>query len=164
MPFTCSSSARPRVRGPRRRRRARQQHAVERAARPQLVVRARVEHRALVDHDDAIGQRERRLPVRDEDRRAGARDAAQGRVDLLLDPRVDRRRRVVEQEDLRVGEQRARERDPLPLAARQRQALLADDRVVAVGEARMNSCASAARAAASISRASRRAGRSRCWP
>ena len=46
--------------------------------------------------------------------------------------RVDRRRRVVEQQDLRVGEQRAGERDALALAARQREALLADDRVVAV--------------------------------
>ena len=64
---------------------------------------------------------------------------------------VDRRGRVVEQQDLGIGEQRARQRDPLPLAAREREALLADDGVVAVGSRRMNSCASAARAAASIS-------------
>ena len=62
------------------------------------------------------------------------RDAAQRRVDLLLDARVDRRRRVVEQQDLRVGEQRARQRDALALTAREREALLADDGVVAVGQ------------------------------
>ena len=95
----------------------REQHAVERAALPQLLVRAGVEHRALVDDDDAVGERQRRPPVRDQDRRARAGDAPQRRVDLLLDARVDRRRRVVEQEDLRVGEQRARERDALPLTA-----------------------------------------------
>ena len=102
------------------------------AARRQLLVRARVDDLAVVDHDDAIGERQRRAPVRDEQRRARAGDPAQRRVDLLLDPRVDRRRRVVEQQDLGIREQRARERDPLALAAREREALLADDRVVAV--------------------------------
>ena len=37
-------------------------------------------------------------------------------------------------EDPRVGEDRAGDRDPLALAARERQAALADQRVVAVGE------------------------------
>ena len=60
---------------------------------------------------------------------------AQRRVDLLLDPRVDRRGRVVEQQDLGIGEQRPRERDPLALPAREREALLADDGVVAVRQA-----------------------------
>ena len=41
---------------------------------------------------------------------------------------------VVEDQDARVGEQRARDRDPLALAARQRQPALADARVVAVGQ------------------------------
>ncbi len=47
---------------------------------------------------------------------------------------VDRRRGVVEQQDRRVGEERARERDALPLTTRQRQALLTDDCLVAVRE------------------------------
>ena len=55
-------------------------------------------------------------------------------MDLLLDARVDRRRRVVEQEDAWVGEQRARERDPLPLPTGEREPLLADHGVVAVRE------------------------------
>ncbi len=40
--------------------------------------------------------------------------------------RVDRRRRVVEDQDARVEQQRARDRDALALAARERQAALAD--------------------------------------
>ena len=81
--------------------RPREQQAVELAARGQLFVRARVDDLALVDDDDAIGERQRRAPVRDEQRGARARDPAQRRVDLLLDAGVDRRRRVVEQQDLR---------------------------------------------------------------
>ena len=77
-----------------------------------------------------------RTPVRDQDRGAVRHDPAQGGVDLLLDAAVDRRGGVVEQEDLRVGEQGAGERDPLALAAREREPLLADDGVVAVREAR----------------------------
>ena len=87
---------------------------------------------ALVDDDDAVGERERRPPVRDQDRRARAGDPPQRRVDLLLDAGVDRRGRVVEQQDPRIGEQRARERDALALTAREREALLADDGVVAL--------------------------------
>ena len=54
-------------------------------------------------------------------------------VDLLLDLHVDGRRRVVEHEDRRVHEQRAGDRDPLALPAREREAALADDGVVALG-------------------------------
>ena len=55
-------------------------------------------------------------------------------VDLLLDLHVDRRRGVVEHEDRRVDQQRAGDRDALALAARERVAALADDRVVALGQ------------------------------
>ena len=50
----------------------------------------------------------------------------------LLDLHVDGAGGVVEDQDRRVDEQRARDRDALALAARQRVAALADDRVVAV--------------------------------
>ena len=49
-----------------------------------------------------------------------------------LRPDVDRRRRLVEDEDARIGEERARERDELPLAERELEAALADLGVVAV--------------------------------
>ena len=47
---------------------------------------------------------------------------------------VDRARRLVEDQDPRVGEQRAAERDELPLAEREAEAALAELRVVAVLE------------------------------
>ena len=49
------------------------------------------------------------------------------------DSRVERRRRFVEDQDRRVLQQRARNRQPLALAARQPLAALADRRLVAVG-------------------------------
>ena len=55
-------------------------------------------------------------------------------TDPRLRRRVDRGGRVVEDEDARVDEQRPRDGDPLALPARQRDAALADDRVVPVGE------------------------------
>ena len=64
---------------------------------------------------------------------------------------VERRGRFVEDQDRRVLQERARDREPLPLPAGQALPALADRRVVAVGQLAMNSCACAARAAASIS-------------
>ena len=58
----------------------------------------------------------------------------EGAADLALGRRVDRRRRVVEDQDARVRDDRARDRDALALAARERQAALADARVVAGGK------------------------------
>ncbi len=107
---------------------------VEGAAVEQLLVGARVDDPPLVEHDDAVGQAQRRAPVGDEDRRPADHQPAQGRVDLLFDPAVDRRGGVVEQQDPRVGEERPGERDPLALAAREQQAPFADDGVVAVGQ------------------------------
>ena len=53
----------------------------------------------------------------------------------MLLRRVDRRGGVVEDQHLRVGEDRARDRDPLPLSAREREAALAEHRLVALGQA-----------------------------
>ena len=61
-------------------------------------------------------------------------DLAQRRVDQLLGAGVDRRGRVVEHEHARVGEHGTGDGDALALAAREREAALADDGVVAVGE------------------------------
>ncbi len=54
------------------------------------------------------------------------------RADLRLRRRVDRGGRVVEDQDARVDREGARDRDPLPLAARERDAALADHRLVAL--------------------------------
>ena len=61
-------------------------------------------------------------------------------VERLLDEplglRVERARRLVEDEDRRVAQDRPRDRHPLLLAAREAVAALADDGVVAVGQRR----------------------------
>ena len=59
------------------------------------------------------------------------RHLAQRDVDRGLQARVDRRGRIVEHEQLRVGDQCPGQGDPLPLPAGQRQALLADHGVIA---------------------------------
>ena len=61
--------------------------------------------------------------------------AAQCFVDPRFDVDVDGARRVVENQDRRVEQQRARDGDALTLTARERVAALADDGVVALGQA-----------------------------
>ena len=68
---------------------------------------------------------------------------------LLHEPlglRVERRGRLVEHEDRRVAQDRARDREPLLLAAREAVAALADDRVVALRQRRDQRRGSAPRA------------------
>ncbi len=55
-------------------------------------------------------------------------------MDALLDLHVHRRRGVVEQEDVRIGQDRPGQRDSLPLAPGERDPLLTDHRLVALGE------------------------------
>ena len=60
----------------------------------------------------------------------------QPREDFLFRIRVNRRQRVVQHEDLGVDGDRARERRPLFLSARQRDTSFANHRVVALREVR----------------------------
>ena len=64
------------------------------------------------------------------------RDAVELGLDRLFRLRIERRRRFVEDQDRRVLQQRARDRDALLLAAGQLQAALADFGFVAVGQRR----------------------------
>ena len=77
---------------------------------------------ALVHHDDLVGELQRLLlVVRDEE--AGHAELAVELVEpapeVLADPCVERAERLVEQQHLRLGAQRPRERDALPLATGQ---------------------------------------------
>ena len=81
-----------------------------------------------------VGVADRREAVGDDERRAAVEQPAQRALDPPLGADVDRRRRLVEDEDARVGEQRARERDELALAEREAEAALAELRLVAVLE------------------------------
>ena len=58
-------------------------------------------------------------PVRDGDRGAALHQVVQRLLDFLLGLGVDRGRGFVEDQDARVDQQRARDRDALALAARQ---------------------------------------------
>ena len=86
--------------------------------------------------------RARRSARRPGPSRAGARSrsssgpprAARGLLDEPLRLGVERRGRLVEDEDRRVSEDGARNRHPLLLAAREAVAALADNRLVAIGE------------------------------
>ena len=78
--------------------------------------------RTLVHHDDLVRELERLvLVVRHEQ----ARDAelpvqvVEPVAEVLADPRVEGAERLVEQEHPRPRRERPRERDPLPLAARE---------------------------------------------
>ena len=89
---------------------------------------------AVLEHDDQVGVADRRQAVGDDERRAVGEQHAERALDLPLGADVDRRGRLVEDEDARVGEQRPRERDELALAEREPRAALAELRLVAVLE------------------------------
>ena len=106
------------------------------AALEQLLVGAALDDPALVEHDDLVGVAHGREPVGDRDRRAPLGQPLELGLDGRLGLRVERARRLVEDQHRRVAQDRPRDRHPLLLAAREAVAALADDRVVAVGQRR----------------------------
>ena len=92
----------------------------------QLVMRPAVDDPALFEDDHAVHVRDGRQPMRDDDRRRMIFDGAQRLLHHRLEPRVERARRFVEDEDLRTPEQRAGDRQPLTLSARELHAAVAD--------------------------------------
>ena len=100
--------------------------------RQQFLVGAALDDAAVLEHEDLVGIDDRRQPVRDDQRGALARDLGELGLDDLLGARVERDGRLVEDQDGRVLEQRARDRDALLFAAGELEAALADHRVVAV--------------------------------
>ena len=89
---------------------------------------------APFQHDEPVGPAERAQAVGDGDRRPALDQVVERLLDLALGLGVDRRGRLVEDQDPRVDQQGPGDRDPLPLAAGERLAALADERVVAVGQ------------------------------
>ena len=87
---------------------------------------------ALGEHDDLVGERDRRQAVRDDERRPAGHRAAQADADQRLGRGVDGGGRVVEDQDPRVDRERPRDREPLALAAGERDPALADHGVVAL--------------------------------
>ena len=90
---------------------------------------------AAVVHDhDPVRQAKGRLAVCDQQHGLGSEGVTQGVVDRLLRAGVDGARRIVQDEDARVGEDRARDRDALTLSAGQAEPTLADHGVVSPGQ------------------------------
>ncbi len=88
---------------------------------------------AVLEVEHPFGQPDRRQPVGDDDQRRV--ELATERVrDLRLDRWIDRARRVIQDEDPRLPHERASDRDPLPLTARERVTALPDHGRVAAGE------------------------------
>ena len=75
----------------------------------QLLVRSHRMNAATLHHDDPVGVVHGRQPVRDHERGAAVREPLQRRRDLALALGVERTRRLVEQQDRPVGQQRPRD-------------------------------------------------------
>ena len=73
--------------------------------------------------------------VRDDKHGPGAGDLRHILLDDVFALVVERARRFVKNEDARIGDQSTGDSDPLPLSPRQAVSALADDGVVALGQA-----------------------------
>jgi hypothetical protein len=98
-------------------------------------VRATFDDAATFEHEDLVRRADGRQAVRDHEGRALRAQAAERRLDQGFALAVEARGRFVEDQEARVGEQRACDRDALALATREPHATLADDGVEALLEA-----------------------------
>ena len=98
-------------------------------------MRAALDDHAVVEHENLVGVDDGRQPMRDDQRGAIARHAVELVLDVPLGVAVERRGRLVEQQDRRALQNGAGNGDALLLAARQFQAALADFGLVALGRA-----------------------------
>ena len=87
---------------------------------------------SVVEHQDAVELAHRRQAVGDDDGRAAAHQRVHGVLDQGLRLAVETRGRLIEDQDRRIGQEGARDRDPLALAAGELHAALADQRGVAL--------------------------------
>src|SRR5579883_189050 len=108
------------------------EQGVAAAAPDQLVMAAILDDAAALDGDDAIGRAHGGKAMRDDDHGAALSDAAHILLDDALALIIERARRLVENEDARIGDERAGDRNALTLSAGEAAAALADDRVVAL--------------------------------
>ena len=131
--FVAGATVRPPRRGPRRtgsgrgRRRSRRARAAASWVPCSTIA-------AAVHDEDRVGVADRRQAVGDDERRPAVHQPGHRALDEDLGPRVDRGGRLVEDEDRRVGEERAGDRQQLLLAGRQVGRVVVDDGVVAVGQ------------------------------
>ena len=83
----------------------------------QFVVAADLDDTATVEDDQSIGVTQRGQAVRNGNRRTSSYQVVECLLDFLLGGGVDRLGRLVEDQDARVDQQRAGDRDPLSFTA-----------------------------------------------
>ena len=98
---------------------------------------AHLDDPALVEHDQPVHGGDGRQPVGDGDHRLALHQPVEALLDRRLDLRIERAGRLVEDQDRRVLEEDAGDRDALALAAGELDAALADMGVVAVAALRV---------------------------
>src|SRR5439155_3948282 len=99
---------------------------VERRGVHELVVTARVDDAAAIEDDDAIDARDGGQSMRDDERRRSIVERAQRFLHHRLELGVERAGRLIENQNVRPPQHGARDRNALPLAARQLHAAVAD--------------------------------------
>ena len=97
-------------------------------------MRAARDDAAGVEDDDAVDVRNSGQAVRDDDRGGAVVDGAERFLHDRFEPRVECARGFVQDENRRTPQQRARDRQPLTLAARELHAAIADRRIVPAGQ------------------------------
>ena len=86
------------------------------AAREQLTVRSALDDAPALEHEYLVCVHHRREAMRDDERRVAARDARELLLNALLRRRIERRGRLIEDQDARTLEDRPGDRDALLLA------------------------------------------------
>src|SRR5262249_32285840 len=96
----------------------------------QLIVRSRVDHPAAVQHNNFISSMNRRESMRDHDRGSTLHQISKSPLNPSLRLSVQRGSRLIQNEDRRILEYSASNRNPFPLTARQLHTSLANQSVV----------------------------------
>ena len=112
------------------------QLSVHTVGRDQLRVSAHLGDAARIQHENPVGSDDARKPVRDYQRRPVLHQTVQRGLDDGFVLRVHARKRLVQQQDRRVLEQRASNRQPLPLTAGQPDGAFSDNGIVPVRQMR----------------------------
>ena len=93
------------------------QRSVAATGAQQIVMPSVLDDAAALDRDDAVRDRDRGKPMRDDEHGTSLRDPAHIVLDHPLTLVVERARCLVEDEDARIADQRASDRNTLALPA-----------------------------------------------
>src|SRR5258705_8023341 len=110
--------------------------AIKTALPNEFLVCAPFNDATLFQDKNLIGVVDGGKTLRDHKRRPVFAQPLHRLLNQVLSRRIDARRRIVENEDARIHQESARDGDTLALAAAQRNAPLADDRVITIFQLR----------------------------